>query len=237
MKKTYQFSAVFLAVALLSGCASGPKFVGRPDLTLVPGGKLPPPAGQDLILEQRAYVVGPFDRISLDVYGVPELQRTVQVDASGRASLPLIGELIVAGQTPSQLATLVESRLRGKYVRDPHAIVNVDSVNQKIAINGQVKVPGMYPVTGRMTLMRAIAVAQGTTEFADMEYVVVFRRVDGQQMAALYNIGAIRSGAYEDPEVYANDLIEVGDSAARRTFRDILSASPLFVAPLVAVLR
>ncbi|MFV1920923.1 polysaccharide biosynthesis/export family protein [Sphingomonas sp. MJ1 (PH-R8)] len=237
MKKSYRFSAALLTVALLSACASDPKFIGRPDLTLVPDGQLPPPAGQDLILEQRAYVVGPFDRISVDVYGVPELQRTVQVDASGRASLPLIGELNVAGQTPGQLATLVEARLRGKYVRDPHAIVNVDSVNQKIAVNGQVKVPGLYPVTGRMTLMRAIAVAQGTTEFAAKDYVVVFRRVNGQQMAALYNIGAIRSGAYEDPEVFANDLIEVGDSSARRTFRDILSAAPLIVSPVVALIR
>lgn len=236
VKKLIRFKAALLTVALLSGCAGDPKFVGRPDLTIAQNGELPPPGSVDFVAEQRPYLVGPADRLAVDVFGVPELQRTVQVDGNGRVSLPLVGELNAGGLTPAQIATLIESRLRG-YVRDPHASVNVDAVNQRIAVSGQVKVPGMYPVVGRMTLMRVIALAQGTTEFARQDYVVIFRRVNGQKMAGLYNIGAIRSGAYEDPEVYANDMIEIGDSAARRLFRDVLMTAPLLISPAIRLLR
>jgi polysaccharide export outer membrane protein len=61
--------------------------------------------------------------------------------------------------------------------------------------------------------------------------------VNGQRMAALYSLRAIRRGTYEDPEVFANDLVIVGDSQARRIFRDILSASPLISTPIIALSR
>jgi polysaccharide export outer membrane protein len=56
-------------------------------------------------------------------------------------------------------------------------------------------------------------------------------------MAALYNLGAIRRGAYPDPRIYADDVIVVGDSPARRRFRDLLQISPLIVAPLIALIN
>ena len=96
--------------------------------------------------------------------------------------------------------------------------------------------PGLYPVVGRMTLMRAVATAKGTTEFARLDDVVVFRTVGDRQMAALYNLGAIRRGAYPDPELYASDVVVVGDSPGRRLFRDILQAAPLITAPIIAYL-
>jgi polysaccharide export outer membrane protein len=88
-----------------------------------------------------------------------------------------------------------------------------------------------------MTLLRAVAKARGTTEFAKLDDVVIFRRVSGQQMAALYNLKRIRDGVYLDPEIFANDVVVVGNSRARRIFRDILQASPILSAPLVAILN
>jgi polysaccharide export outer membrane protein len=106
-----------------------------------------------------------------------------------------------------------------------------------ITVDGQVREPGLYPVLGRTTLMRAVATAKGTTEFARLQDVVVFRTVGDQQMVALYNLQAIRRGVYPDPEVFANDVVVVGDSPARRLFRDVLQAAPLLVTPLVALLN
>ncbi len=74
--------------------------------------------------------------------------------------------------------------------------------------------PGLYPVTNQMTLMRVIASAKGLTEFARQEDVVILRTVNGQRMAGLYNIDAIRRGVYPDPPIYANDVIAVGDLRA-----------------------
>ena len=186
----------------------------------------------------RAHLVGPFDRLSVEVLGLPDLSRQVQVDASGQIALPLAGSVDVIGKTPDQLARLIEERLQASYVRDPRVTVSiVETVSQVVTVDGQVRAPGMYPVGGRMTLMRAIARAQGTTEFARTSHVVVFRTVEGQQMAALYDLRAIRLGAYEDPQVYPNDVVLVGESSVRRLFPQILQASTLLLTPLVTLLN
>lgn len=237
MRMFQRAGACILALTLAS-CADQPALVGRPGLTIVEQGNLPPPNTVDLIAEPRSYVIGPLDRLSVDVYGVAELSRGIQVDASGQISLPLIGSLEASGKTPADLAVLIEQRLRARYVRNPRVTVNLtDTVSQVVTVDGAVRTPGLYNVSGRMTLMRAIARAEGTTEFARENYVVVFRRVNNRDMAALYDLRAIRQGMYKDPEIFANDIIQVGESSARRLFRDVITASPLLVTPLVAILQ
>jgi polysaccharide biosynthesis/export protein len=66
---------------------------------------------------------------------------------------------------------------------------------------------------------------------------VIFRTVEGKQLAALYNLKAIRRGNYDDPEVFANDVVVVGDSSARRLFRDILQVVPLLTTPIIVALQ
>jgi polysaccharide export outer membrane protein len=112
-----------------------------------------------------------------------------------------------------------------------------ETVSQVITVDGEVTEPGVYPVVGRMTLMRAIARAKGLTEFARANHVVVFRQVGGQQMAALYDLRAIRQGLYDDPEVFANDVVTVGESRARRIFRDVIQSGGLLTAPIIALLQ
>jgi polysaccharide export outer membrane protein len=236
VRMNFKMLAMVAALAALPSCASAPALQPGPNLTLVDSSVLPPPEGIEAGGE-RPYRLGPFDRLSVNVFGVPELSQTVQIDAGGRLSLPLAGSLSAGGLTAQQLAAQIQDRLR-TYVRDPQVTVNVEeTVSQVVTVDGQVTQPGLYPVIGRMTLMRAIATARGTTEFARLQDVVVFRTVGNQDMAALYNLGAIRQGAYPDPEIFAHDVIVVGDSPARRRFRDILQASPLFLAPLVAVIQ
>jgi polysaccharide export outer membrane protein len=118
--------AVVAACSLAGGCASD-KFVGRPELTTVVQKELPPPDRADLIVQRRSYVVGPFDRVSIDVYGVPEISRTVNVDASGVVSLPLVGIVPAAGKTATELAAAIAERLRGRYVRNPEVTVNTET--------------------------------------------------------------------------------------------------------------
>jgi polysaccharide export outer membrane protein len=229
---------VLAVVALLGGCAHAPAFAPGAHLTLVPDTELPPPAGVVPGSTERPYHIGPLDRLSFSVFGIPELSQVAQVDVSGRISLPLIGALNVAGRIPEDVSSEVADRLRRQFVRDPHVTVNVEeTASQTLTVEGQVREPGVYPVFGRMTLMRAIAQAKGTTEFARLQDVVIFRTVGDREMAALYNLQSIRRGVYPDPEVFAQDLIVIGDSPGRRLFRDILQAAPLLATPVVAVLQ
>lgn len=235
-----KFSLIFIVagVSLLAACSSTPPLRSNENVTVSETGVLPAPTRGDLSGQGRDYVIGPFDRLSVEVYGIEELSRTVQVDASGRVALPLAGDIEAAGMLPSELASTIEQRLVGRYVREPQVTVNmVEAVSQVVTVEGEVEQPGLYPVVGRMTLMRAVARARGTTEFARLSHVVVFRQVEGQQMAALYDLRAIRQGLYADPEVYANDVVVVGESQARRLFRDLIQGAGLITTPIIALLQ
>lgn len=213
--------------------------VSNGQLTVVDNsGGLPAPLRQDLTAADRPALIGPLDTIQVDVFNVPELSREVQIDASGRIAMPLIGTIDARGRTAAEVSDAIETSLRGRYVRNPEVTVNIkSSVSQVVTIDGQVVEPGLYPVTNQMTLMRAIASAKGMSEFARQDDVVILRTVDGRKMAGLYNVAAIRRGAYDDPPIYANDVIVVGDSPQRRLFRDVVSLAPLLAAPLIAVLQ
>ena len=230
--------AALLGLAALAACTGAQPVGGSPNVSAVVGDQLPMPTSGDLVAASRPYLVGPFDKLRIEVFGVEDLQREVQVDANGQLSFPLIGSVEAAGLTPTQLASVVDQRLRGRFVRDPQVTVNlVETVSQTVTVDGQVAEPGIYPVLGRFTLMRAIATAGGTGEYAKLDDVIVFREVEGRTYAGLYNLAAIRRGAYDDPEIFANDIVIVGDSPQRRMFEDILAASPLLTTPLIILFR
>jgi len=228
-----------LFTAALSACGGREPLVSTPRLTVVPDSAgLPAPNRGDLTAADRPALIGPLDTIQIDVFNVPDLSREIQVDASGRISMPLVGTVDARGKTAAELEGAIEGALRGRYVRNPEVTINIkSSVSQVVTIDGQVVEPGLYPVTNQMTLMRAIASAKGLSEFARQEEVVILRTVNGRKMAGLYNVDAIRRGEYDDPAIYANDMIVVGDSPQRRLFRDFVSLSPLLAGPLIAVLQ
>jgi len=207
-------------------------------MTVVSSSGLPVPTRADVSGAPQPYTIGPYDKLSIDVFGVEDLQRDVQVDAGGNVGFPLVGTLQASGLTPGELATTIEGRLRGRFVRDPKVTVNlVDTVSQVVTVDGQVLKPGSYPVLGGMTLMRAVANAGGLGEYANDEDVVIMRTAQGQRYAGLYNLKGIRRGNYADPRVYSGDIILVGDSPNRRLFDTFLKALPLINAPLILALR
>lgn len=235
----WKFIGVASAALTLAACSGNPPIQSTANLTVIDGrSDLPTPDRSDLVAQDRLALVGPLDTISVAVFGVPELSRELQVDAGGRIAMPLIGTLDAGGKTAAELAGDIERQLAGRYVRNPDVTVNiVTSVSQVVTVDGQVVEPGLYPVTNQMTLLRAVASARGLTEFAKQDDVVILRTVQGQKIAGLYNIGAIRRGAYADPSIYANDIIVVGDSPQRRLFRDLVGVAPLLASPIIALLQ
>lgn len=235
----YARSCLLLATLALASCAGGDRLQSSANLTVIEGqSALPRPVRGDLVADDRLALIGPLDTISVDIFGVPELSKQVQVDAGGRIAMPLIGTIDAGGKTAEELAGDIRRSLAGRYVRDPNVTVNIDSsVSQVVTVDGQVVEPGLYPVTNQMTLLRAIASAKGLSEFAKQDDVVILRQVEGQKLAGLYNIEAIRRGAYPDPSLFANDVVVVGDSPQRRLFRDFIGIAPFLASPLVAILQ
>lgn len=228
-----------IAALSLGACGNGPRLgeTSQP-MAVSKLAELPPPTGADLVVASSPYRIGPFDKLDIAVFGVPELSGKFQVDAAARLSLPLAGTIDAAGLTPAELADSIDRRLRGKYVKNPQVSVNLnETTSQVYTVDGQVTQPGSYPALGNISLMRAVANAKGASEFARLDDVVVFRSVQGKPMAALYNLAAIRRGIYPDPKIYANDIIIVGDSSARRLFQQFLQAAPLLTTPIVLALQ
>lgn len=231
-------SALLGAAALASCGASQPRIGGAANLQVLPGTELPAPDRLDVTENTTPYYVGPFDRLVIDVFGIDELsKREVQVDASGRMSFPLAGVVDVTGMTPAEVETELTKRLSAAYIRNPQVTVNLkETLSRVVTVEGQVKKPGLYPVVGKMTLLRAIATAEGTEEFSKLDDVVVFRTVEGRRYAALYDLDAIRHGAYGDPNIYAGDVVMVGEDKARRLFKDVLTTIPALLTPTIIAL-
>ena len=157
--KLKQIVASVCLTMLLSGCAGSVELGGDPKLNVIDATELPAPERADITGGAQPYYVGPYDKLIVDVFAIEELAaREIQVDASGRMSFPLAGVLDVSGKTPAEIEQALAARLRQAYVRDPQVTVNLkETVSRVVTVEGQVRKPGLYPVVGRMTLMRAIA--------------------------------------------------------------------------------
>lgn len=210
----------------------------RAELAVYQQEALPAPSLSEQVSQPNGYAIGPLDRIKVTVFGLGEISlEDIRVDQGGNISVPLVGTVRAAGLTPGALAANIEAGLRANQVRAPSVAVNVlEVVSRNITVEGEVELPGIFPVETDMTLLRAIALARGPTEFARVNEVLIFRTVGDQKLVGVYDLRALRGGTYEDPVVYANDIVVVGDSPSRRTFRTLVEGAAL-LSPLVYILR
>jgi polysaccharide export outer membrane protein len=199
---------------------------------------LPPPAAGDYVIPPGASAIRPLDNLKIEVFGVPELTREMNVDVDGTLRFPLVGEVQANGLSAGELATRLANGLRGDFVVSPQVTVAVlERPAQLITVGGEVRTPGRYPAVGSMTLLEAIAVGGGASPSAKLSEVIVFRTVDGQRYVGLYDMKAIARGNYPDPQIYPNDVIMVGDSPARRVLASIVGVAPLLTTGVILIDR
>ncbi len=137
-----------MAAALLAvgGCGGTPHIAMAPNIEQAPQNELPPPDGLGPD-GKYVYALGPLDTISIEVDGLPDLRRDqVVVDGQGMIAYPLAGSVSAAGLTTTQLARVLETRMRENHVRDPRVSVNlVTEASNIVTVGGEVNKPGLYP--------------------------------------------------------------------------------------------
>ena len=170
----------------------------------------------------------PGDVVSVNVFQVDTVSGDREVDALGRIQMPLIGPVAAQGLTTTELAAALTAKLNETYLRNPRVQVVVKTVRQQtITVDGSVTTPGVYPITGAVSLIQAVALARGPSPDANVKHVVVFRRINGQRQAAAFDLSTIRSGTDPDPDIYGDDVIVVDGSRGRQMFHDLVSSIPL----------
>ena len=128
-------------------------------------------------MKGQEYTIGKDDLLDVTVFEIPELNATPRVTASGSISLPLLGSVEAAGNTPQQLERKIEDGLTGKYVNDPHVTVFVrEYASQPVSVIGAVRVPGIYQIKGQKFLLDMLAMAQGLDQNAAGNTIQVLRR-------------------------------------------------------------
>ncbi len=127
----------------------------------------------------RDYVIGPSDVIEIAVWNNDAVSRTVPVRPDGKISLQLINDVQAAGMTPMQLRDALTKELTA-YVQNPEVSVIVREVHSfKVSVMGEVKEPGRFDLTGRVTVLDVLAMAKGLTQYADKNKIAVLRREQG----------------------------------------------------------
>jgi polysaccharide export outer membrane protein len=173
------------------------------------------------------YRVGPQDLLEISVFQVPELSRTVRVNTGGEISLPLIGVVQAGGRTVQDVEHEIATKLSAGYMQDPQVSVFVkEFTSQRVTLEGALKKPGIYPLTGKTSLLQTIAMAGGLDEMADLQGVIVFRMIDGKKKAARFDLKQIRNGSAEDPAIYGDDIVVVEESNSKSMFSKILKSIP-----------
>jgi polysaccharide export outer membrane protein len=120
----------------------------------------------------RDYRLDAGDKLRLTVFGEVSLSGDYVVGATGRMALPLIGEINAKGQTTTEVEKLIETKLKDGYLRDPRVSLEVITY-RPFYILGEVNRPGEYPYTADLTVVKAVATANGFTYRANKNRVFI----------------------------------------------------------------
>jgi len=140
------------------------------------------------------YVIGAGDVLGIVFWREAELSGDVAVRPDGKVTLPVIGEIVAAGLHPSVLQEQLIAAAK-KFVNDPNVAVVVRTINsRKVFVTGRVTAPGSHALLGPLSVMQAIALAGGLTEYADGKNITVLRSENGQSRTFKFNYKDVARG-------------------------------------------
>jgi polysaccharide export outer membrane protein len=153
------------------------------------------------------YVIKPEDNLAISVWKHEDLRQNVKVDSEGYITFPLIGKIEAAGLTVSELKDKITFLLERDYIVNPLVTIGIEE--QKFFIYGEVRNPGSYTLAGQMSLLRAITMAGGLSDFASSS-VYIKRKAEGNKEQRIkVNINSIIKQEAADIQLRADDIVVV----------------------------
>ena len=171
-------------------------------LPLVASAQAPPPQPAE-----RDYVIGPEDVLDIQVWGNKDLNQTVFVRPDGRTSLPLVGEIGVAGKTVQQLqdhlGAVYEKTVKGAVV----TVIVKEIRSRPVYFIGGFGKPGLMQLTRELTLLQAISIVGGVLPNADAEKGFLLR--GDKRIPIDFNRLVQRGDLTQNPKLEPGDSIVV----------------------------
>jgi len=172
-----------------------------------------------IILPDQEYVIGPADVIEVSVLKMPELSREYRVSADGTIEMPFLGPIQAEKTTSRELATAITKQLQEGYLVDPQVSVILRHVNRRYFVQGAVRLPGVYNIEGRPTLLELLSIAGGLDPTHGSTAFIIHKTQPGPNDAeAVYdmkkaNLNALLRGDFtENTKVEPGDIIQIPPS-------------------------
>jgi polysaccharide export outer membrane protein len=167
-------------------------------------------AGLASAQEERSYLIGSGDVLSVFVWHNPDLSITAPVRPDGRISLPLLQDIDAAQKTPADLAKDIEQRL-SKYIREPLVTVTVTqfvgAYSQQVRVIGEAAEPKSIPYRTDMSTLDVMIAVGGLTQFAAGNRAALVRNVGGKQQTFAVRLDDL----LKDGDMSANVPVQPGD--------------------------
>jgi polysaccharide export outer membrane protein len=184
----------------VTGCSSSPRAVPFD----IPG------ADEKKILVEQ-YFIGVDDVVNVNVWKNPDLSITVPVRPDGRISVPLVGEILAGGRTPTDVAEEIKRKL-SRFIKDPQVTVILEQLNSheflsRIRVTGAVQNPLSMSYRQGMTVLDAVLEAGGLNDFASANNTKLFRKINGQVKALRIELDDI----LHDGDMATNYELQPGD--------------------------
>lgn len=169
------------------------------------------------------------DVLDVNVFKVDDLSaKNLTVEGSGSISMPLIGNVAVAGLSISQAEQRIAQKLT-KFMQAPQVSISRTnkSVEKRVTVEGEVRTPGVFPIKGNLSFLQAIALAQGLSEVGDSQNVFFYR--NGQRYPV--NLDLVRNGTIADPVLQNDDRIVVLKHQGKIREKKFLEYVPVLTSP------
>lgn len=182
------------------------------------------------------------DSNKLEMAGGQQVIQSYLVDRTGMIDFPVLGKLQVGGLTRSEVLNLLKQKIV-IYIKNP--IINLRITNFKISLQGEVNLPGTYPIASeRVTLIEALSMAKDLTIYGKRDNILVIREVNGNKS---YNrVDITKSDFINSPFYYLaqNDVVyvepnktKVNSSAVGPNTSVVISAISILVSISVLIFK